>query len=328
MKKYPVLVIILAIAGGGGWYYYDNHWQPDPNELMICSFNIQFVGHFKKKDDETLANVLQDFDIVVVQELVAPPTDGTYPNGEEYSTDQEASEFFQAMQAKGFVYHLSEEDTGSGDDIHKITSATEWWVTFYKSDSVEYVEDIPNGFLAQDRSNHDNYERVPYAFAFRTPNNNLDFVLISVHLQPGDSSSDQQRRLEELTAIAEWIDEKNEQEKDFIILGDMNIKNLQELGTATPQGFVSLNDECYATNTNLNTPKPYDHVMYNQTYTTEIDTETDIHVIDLVEAVRPYWTSTDIAFPGDPYDHNLFKQYYSDHNPIVFKMIIPTEDDD
>lgn len=191
-----------------------------------------------------------------------------------------------------------------------------------------YVTDIPNGFLAEDRSNHDDYERVPYAFAFRTPNNNLDFVLISVHLQPGDSGSDQARRLEELTAIAQWIDENDEQEKDFVILGDMNIKNIAELGSATPQEFLSLNDECYATNTNLNSPKPYDHVMYNPAHTTEIDTDTDIHVIDLVEAVRPYWSSTDITFPGDPYDHNLFRQYYSDHNPIVFRMKIPTADDD
>ncbi|MFH1311711.1 MAG: hypothetical protein ABIJ00_00650, partial [Candidatus Eisenbacteria bacterium] len=93
-------------------------------------------------------------------------------------------------------------------------------------------------------------------------------------------------------------------------------------------GFLSLNDECYPTNTNLNSPRPYDHVMYHPSYTSEIDTEADINVINLVEAVRPYWTSSADTFPGDPYDHNLFRQYYSDHNPIVFKMVIPGKDDD
>lgn len=328
MKKYAVLVVILGAIGGGSWYFYDHYWEPSSSEVTICSFNIQFLGHFTKKDNETLADILKDFDIVVVQELVAPPTDGTYPDGEAYSADPQASEFFQAMQAHEFAYKLSEEDTGTGDEIHKATSATEWWVTFFKPNLVEYAEDLPNGFLADDRSNHDDFERVPYAFAFRTLDGNLDFVLVSVHLKPGDSSSDQARRLEEFTAIAGWIAENDMQEEDFIILGDMNIKDEAELLSATPEGFVSLNDECYATNTNLTNPKPYDHVMYQPLYTTEIDTIMDIHVIDLVETVRPYWVSTDVDFPGDPYDHNLFRQYYSDHNPIVFTMVIPEEDDD
>jgi len=237
LKKYPILVIILAIIGNGGCHNNEIHSIPSSSELTICSFNIQFLANFKKKDDETLANVLKEFDIVVVQELVAPPTDGIYPDGEEYSADAEAVEFFQAMQDKGFIYHLSEEDTGTNDEIHKASTATEWWVVFYKSDIVEYANDLPHGFLAGDRSNHDNYERVPYAFAFRTPNNKLDFVLISVHLKPGDSNSDQERRFEELSTIAGWIDNNDDQEKDFIILGDMNIKDEEELLSATPEGL-------------------------------------------------------------------------------------------
>ena len=36
------------------------------------------------------------------------------------------------MSEYGFDYVLSEEDTGTGDVIHKASSATEWWVVFYK----------------------------------------------------------------------------------------------------------------------------------------------------------------------------------------------------
>jgi hypothetical protein len=52
----------------------------DADTLTICSFNIQFLGHFKKKDDNALAEILKDSDIVVVQELVTPPIAGTYPD--------------------------------------------------------------------------------------------------------------------------------------------------------------------------------------------------------------------------------------------------------
>jgi len=107
----------------------------------------------------------------------------------------------------------------------------------------------------------------------------------------------------------------------------MNIENATELAAATPPGYLSLNDECRTTNTNPNGPKPYDHVMYNTTFTTEIDTDFDLEVIDLVEAMESSWTSTE-PYPGDPYDHTEFRQHYSDHHPVVFRIEIPDQDDD
>jgi hypothetical protein len=68
--------------------------------------------------------------------------------------------------------------------------------------------------------------------------------------------------------------------------------------------------------------------MYNVKHTTEIDTDYDLTVIDLVTTMEPLWLHADVNYPGNPYDHNLFKQYYSDHNPVVFKIKIPNEDDD
>jgi len=93
MKRCPVLVIILVVAGCGGWSCHEYALNPSRDELTICSFNIQFLGQFKKRDDESLAKVVQDFDIVVVQELVASPVDGDYPDGEHYSADPESAEF-------------------------------------------------------------------------------------------------------------------------------------------------------------------------------------------------------------------------------------------
>ncbi|UCC40306.1 MAG: hypothetical protein JSV96_02295 [Candidatus Aminicenantes bacterium] len=68
--------------------------------------------------------------------------------------------------------------------------------------------------------------------------------------------------------------------------------------------------------------------MYNSTYTSEIDETYDFVVINLIDVMKPYWTSTTDPYPGDPYDHNTFKQYYSDHHPVLFWMIVPESDDD
>ncbi|MBA7548395.1 hypothetical protein ES705_40852 [subsurface metagenome] len=191
---------------------------------------------------------------------------------------------------------------------------------------VNFAHDLPNGFLDSDRSANPNYKRVPYAFGFRK--DNLDFVLISVHLNPEDETEDREFRAREFQAIFAWIDDNDDMEKDFIIVGDMNIQNSDELTNVTPTGYLSLNDECRKTNTAAGSDKPYDHVIYSTTNTTnEIDIDYDIEVVDLIEAMRDKWES-DEPYLGDPYNQNLFQQYYSDHHPVVFRMIVPSSDDD
>ena len=93
-----------------------------------------------------------------------------------------------------------------------------------------------------------------YAFAFQTLNGMVVFVLVSVHLQPDPGPANRARRKHELESIAAWIDDNDEVEKDFIILGDMNLQNAAEVVDATPLSFISLNDECRPTNTKGDKP--------------------------------------------------------------------------
>jgi hypothetical protein len=128
--------------------------------------------------------------------------------------------------------------------------------------------------------------------------------------------------------------EHNGTEKDFLILGDMNIEDSAELAGALPEGMMSLNDECRRTNTLINnTPpefgaKPYDHIFYDIVNTSlEIDKVFDCQVIDLVTLLQPFWNGPG-PYPGSPYVHNIFRQYYSDHHPLVFKFGELNLDDD
>ncbi len=310
MRKFIVLLVLLGLFGVGCV----------AETLSICSFNVQFLGHFKARDNAALASILQIYDIVVIQELVAPPYALSYPDGTDAHPDDEARDFFDEMIAQGFSYWLSEEDTGPGERNHRNTTGTEWWVVFYNPNRVKRANDLPSGFLAQDRSANPHYERVPYAFAFRSADERADFVLISVHLDPESS----RRRADELDAIAAWIDMNDAIEKDFLILGDMNIQSRDELTLAVPVEFVSLNGACRATNT-APTGKPYDHVLYRPAFSTEV--ESDLVIVDLAATMWPYWTSEQ-PYPGDPYDHNAFRVVYSDHCPIVFGLDSGIGDDD
>ncbi len=292
-------------------------------ELKMCSFNIKFVGLYKKKDHVALAEILKGYDLVLIQELVSPPTDGQFPDGTNYTADPEAKAFVDAMLAHGFEYRLSEEDTGTNEEIHSNASSTEWFIVFYDPEKLSIDEELITGFLADDRSDHISFERVPYAFSFQTIDNGIDFTLISVHLKPGSGSSDKARRKEELEAITQWIDTNNSIEKDFIIVGDMNIYTQTELQSLLPAGYRSLNEDCLPTNLSSN-GKPYDHVMYHVNHTgTEL--ASTFEIVDLMEVMRPFWKET-TPYPEN--DLNLFYQYYSDHKPVVFTLVSDGSDDD
>lgn len=317
MKKYLLFFILLLLFG----------CRPSviDDQITVCSFNIKFVGHYKKKDNEALARLVGKYDMVVIQELVAPPDNGQYCGGKPYREDPEADAFFNAMSAQGFDYSLSCEDTGRGEKIHNKGSSTEWSVVFYKPDKLKIADDLPHGFLSEDRSAHPVYPRVPHAHGFRTIDGKMDFVVINVHLSPGKNKKNERKA--ELLSIAQWIDHRNTRERDFYIVGDMNIENKEELRAVTPAGFISLNDECRKTNTTVKSSKPYDHVMYRPARLDEIDETFDFQVINLIDQMRDTWQSTS-AYPGDPYNGNLFAQHYSDHHPVLFRLNIPDQDDD
>lgn len=301
------------------------------NTVNIASFNIQFLGSFKHRENRALASLLAaSFDVVTIQELVAAPYPGSYPDGSTYDGDTESAAFFDQMRMLGFDYVLSSEDTGTNDAIHTETTSTEWFVTFFKPDIVSVDNDIPHGFLADDRSNNPNYERVPYATAFKTTSGN-DFVLINVHLNAGSSHADSTRREGELQSISDWISKHQNPEKNIFVLGDMNFANCHEIGTIVPKNLIAMNggDHCLTTNTNVNNPKPYDNILYYDSGINKKSIQINFHVINLIEAMRSSWTEVYLEpYPGDtPYNHNKFRTHYSDHSPVSFGLKLTPDSD-
>lgn len=303
------------------------HGPTQAAEISVVSFNIQFLGQFKERDNKSLAELLKSSDLVFVQELVAPPYKGTFPNGDPYKPDPEATVFFEEMKTRGFQYVLSEEDTGSGLENHLNSSATEWFVAFYKPQKVKVAQDLNGGFLAVDRTRNPDYERVPYAFPFRA--GKADLIFISVHLKPNSDRKSRERRAHELDSIANWIRSRPGKERDYVILGDMNIENCAELHAVLPANYQSLNQDCKPTNTNVNSPRPYDHVMYDVFHSSrEIDVDRGLQIINLIDEMRAHWPASAGPYPGNPYKHDLFRTRFSDHHPISFKIRTDGPDDD
>src|SRR5687767_11557374 len=62
----------------------------EETEVSVVSFNIQFLGNFKSRRNAELARLLAPHDLVFVQELVAPPYPGRFPDGSPFKPDKEA----------------------------------------------------------------------------------------------------------------------------------------------------------------------------------------------------------------------------------------------
>lgn len=78
----------------------------DASEIQVVSFNIQFLGNSRNRRNCDLADMLAPYDLVFIQELVAPPYPGTFPDGSAFKPDKEAKAFFEAMNAHRFSYVL------------------------------------------------------------------------------------------------------------------------------------------------------------------------------------------------------------------------------
>jgi hypothetical protein len=284
----------------------------------------------------------------------AAPWQVTLPDGEVLDKDPQSSDFVAEMAKQGFdgVY-LSEEDTGL-KKYHGAGTASEWFIIFYKSDKLELIHDAPNGFLAPERVKNEWFDRVPYAFNLRSKRSGKDFVLISVHLAATSEiklndgtvrsiSESKARRLTELLAINHWINAAYElsSERDYIILGDMNIEDARQLNAAFGNYDEFVNDlssdkakikkifdsypassylSSYASlnapleGTNIKKVYPFDHIIFNPEVTAEVDSE--LEIIDLEE-----------IFGKPSLDSYKFRSLYSDHLPLRFSLQDDYDDD-
>jgi hypothetical protein len=295
-------------------------------EVLICSFNIKFLGFYGSKEFAQLANLIGNCDIVVVQELVSTPIDMPHllsDAGSPLTSDQDARAFFDVMGRLGFRYKLSEEDTGPNRN-HLNNTESEWFVAFYKTEKVELITESSK-FISEPLVRHPIYPRVPYAFGFRakTARGEImnDFVLISCHMtadSSGDTTHDDRQR--ELMSIKNWIlsQQRVSSERDYIVLGDMNIQNQLELRSfldVAPQEAVLWSLNWRGVGTNLRKRKPYEQILFNPHHTTEIQP-----IMEIVD-ITGVWDID--SFPT----HGKFAESYSDHLPVGFRLKIVDDDD-
>jgi hypothetical protein len=332
------------------------------SRLGVCSFNIKWLGHYKNRDNRSLARVLRGCDLVVVQEMVAPPWTVRVDEAgmqKELKGDAESAGFVAAMAEEGFDgTWLSEEDTGPNRN-HTAGPASEWNILFYRSSKVEEARDLPHGFIDYPLAKNPLHDRVPYAFAVRSKDEEggqVDLVLISVHLhasnyQKGDLQSSMARRILQFSGISSWINDMKKNhpssERDFYVMGDTNIENSEELAgfLGSPTGEVKSLVNKMSGGLGV-TPEFSLMRTYRSLNSKVVNGKTELaatnvtlskpfdHIFYSIEKggieIIPTFSIIDLAgtFVRDYQDSNdSFMMKYSDHDPIRFELKIQRDND-
>jgi endonuclease/exonuclease/phosphatase family metal-dependent hydrolase len=110
--------------------------------------------------------------------------------------------------------------------------------------------------------------RSPYIASFQA--GNFDFVLITAHVRWGASEA---QRIPELRLLAEWVDkrreERNETDKDIILLGDFNIPSVKDdlFAAITSKGLRLAEALVDLPGSNLTGDKRYDQILHYPQFT-------------------------------------------------------------
>jgi deoxyribonuclease-1-like protein len=157
MKRINVIIICLfffSISHG-------NLFIPTSNTIQICSWNLMDFGKTKSNEEiEFIANTVKEYDIVLIQEVVAKDPGGA----------QAVSRLGEALNRKGSKWEYRISDPTCGDNSYK----KERYAFLWKTSSVSL---IGKPWLEQKYTVE--IDREPFLATFKAENK--EFTLVNFH---------------------------------------------------------------------------------------------------------------------------------------------------
>lgn len=219
--------------------------------LLLCSWNIKNFGTLKDRTAESLyyiAEIINAFDIVAIQEI-----------------NRNLDDFKKVMRLLGSHWKFTISDVTEGN-----AGNDERFAYIYDSRRVSHSglsgEIVISPELAQNNPVISQLKRTPMFTGFES--GWRKFSIVSVHLHPGDGTSNKAIRKAEVELLMELLKEKTAitetEYQNMIILGDTNLYEDDDdiVALINADGFVeSAGLTGKFTNTSLN--KIYDRIFLN-----------------------------------------------------------------
>lgn len=259
----------------------DEHTQSDVDQIKIASFNIRILSDNSRDDTELqyIAKILSLYDIIAIQEV----------------RDTRVLDRLVRILGNKYEYDAS---PAVGRGVKEI------YAFMWRKDRVKQLVD---GKIYPDVN--DDFIREPYYATFKA--GNFDFTLLTIHVFFGKSEKERRPELVKLAEVYQYVQRKDENENDVILLGDFNM-------SASDNGWSDLKDIQsmqfiiqQTTKTTITDTSSYDNMWFQSNYTTEFSKRYGLNKFD------------ETMFNGDD---EKAKITVSDHRPIW--AIFDTKKDD
>lgn len=203
MKKAFILLLLLLTGCGITGLSIEDLIPQEPQikhcspNITIASFNIRKFSDNSRTDKEIkkIANVLSEFDLIAVQEVLGDP-----------------SILNRTMEMlPGYDFIVSEE----------VGNVQKERYAFIFNDKIKVIK---KGRTYYDK--FDKFIREPYYASFKS--GEFDFKIMTVHILYGDSASDRTGEMKQIASVYEYYQEKDSAENDLILTGDFNTQPTQD----------------------------------------------------------------------------------------------------
>jgi len=283
------LICIIAATVASFYILLQQDSVEERTTAKIAAFNIQVFGRAKRQKEDVMAvltKIVREFDIVLVQEI-------------RDSSEQTAPYFLQRInEMEGPKYnYIRSERLGR-------TTSKEAYAYFYNSETIALIQ-------GSDYIYNDVFEREPYIASFKS--GNFDFTLVGVHTKPDDAYYE----ISNLTLVVSSIQEVRPNEKDIIVMGDLNAdgKYFDEDDILSPFRASEFN---WLITNNMDTMTKTDY-----TYDRIVLLNTTLNHEYVAGTARVFYFDQEYGI-----DNATFVGEISDHYPVFAEYKINLVDDD
>jgi endonuclease/exonuclease/phosphatase family metal-dependent hydrolase len=255
------------------------------DSLRIGAFNVQVFGVTKASKPEVmdvLAKIIRTYDVVAIQEI-------------RDSSQTSLPALVELVNSDGSQYNYV-----VGERLGRTTSKEQYayvynTLTVSISDAYTYPEPIGT----------DPFHREPYIASIEALHGNYDATLMVIHTDPDEATEE----INGLDDVLSYAQSQNPNEKDFIIMGDLNADGsyFDEDGTSDLDEYYWVIDDSQDTTTK-STDYTYDRIIL--TDNSDLAGEVGVFRYDLIYGLDGELT-TDV----------------SDHYPVYAEFVINEDRD-
>lgn len=301
-------------------------------QIRLGTFNIEKLGKENPYQVKNAAEILKNYDIVAIQEIMNTGASKISPLGSE---GIEALRRIVSYLGDDWGYVLSPEPNGTASAKKAWAFNTfEYYAFIYRKSKIElifnsaYLWDEEKNPIKGLRDQERQFDREPFIASFRARNGNLDFTIITIHVAAPDAGW-RRDEIKRLAVVYKTVQDSDVSQNDVFLMGDFNTnvdnKEWDSLKSLPAMKHILTSKDVTTFNKKkgMLSKSQYDTIWYQGSYSDE-----DI-IVETAE-VHQAWregivTPGRVKLPrgirsGESRKMWLYGRYVSDHLPVSVLM--------